>query len=90
MLAAVLRGLKEEVDLYWKTVCETFAQAELAEPAKTDLPILEILEQSRITYYPKYYPGGIFLKVKCTDLERFNCEMAVNAQKMLQSGCCDK
>lgn len=90
VLAAVLRGLKEEVDLYWKTVCETFAQAELAEPAKTDLPILEILEQSRITYYPKYYPGGIFLKVKCTDLERFNCEMAVNAQKMLQSGCCDK
>ena len=90
VLAAVLRGLKEEVDLYWKTVCETFAQAELAEPAKTDLPILEILEQSRRTYYPKYYPGGIFLKVKCTDLERFNCEMAVNAQKMLQSGCCDK
>ena len=90
VLAAVLRGLKEEVDLYWKTVCETFAQAELAEPAKTDLPILDILEQSRETYYPKYYPGGFFLKVKCTDLERFNCEMAVNVQEMLQSGCCNK
>lgn len=90
VLGAVLAKLKDTLDQYWKSVSSIYEQAELQMPNKSDLPVSKILEWAQSTYAPRYYPGGLFLKVTCADLERFNRDMAAGVQGILQRECCGK
>ena len=90
VLGAVLAKLKGTLDQYWESVTSIYGQVELQTPNKSDLPVSKILEWAQSTYAPRYYPGGLFLKVTCADLERFNRDMAAGVQGILQRECCGK